>query len=182
MNVSIGEMRPDELAAFVCQALANAGIEVVLTGGACAAIWSRGRYESKDIDFVERGMASRRDVRKVMSSLGFRERGREFEHDETPFTVEFPSGPLAVGDEPVREIQERILKTGRLRLLSPTDCVKDRLAAFYHWKDSQSLEQAAAVVAESPVDLAEVERWSVAEGALTEFTTFRRYIKNAERD
>ena len=29
-----------------------------------------------------------------------------------------------------------------LGLLSPTDCVKDRLAAFYHWKDQQSLEPA----------------------------------------
>ena len=30
-------------------------------------------------------------------------------------------------------------------MISVTDSVKDRLAAFYHWKDQQSLEQAVLI-------------------------------------
>ena len=57
-------------------------------------------------------------------------------------------------------------------LLSPTDCVKDRLAAFYHWKDQQSLEQAVLVARTNEIDLGEVERWSRKEKALPQFRTF----------
>jgi len=35
-----------------------------------------------------------------------------------------------------------------LCLLTPTDCVKDRLAAYFFWNDLQSLGQAVMVVKE----------------------------------
>ncbi len=82
---------------------------------------------------------------------------------------EFPAGPLAVGNEPVAEIIEIEFPTGRLRLLSPTDCVKDRLSAYYHWQDRQCLEQAVLVAAENAVNFSEIERWSEQEGMLKEY-------------
>ena len=39
------------------------------------------------------------------------------------------------------------LLTAFLFGLTPTDAVKDRLAAFFHWSDRQSLEQALATTA-----------------------------------
>jgi len=59
--------------------------------------------------------------------------------------------------------------TGVLRLLSPTDCVKDRLANYYYHGDRQSLEQALLVAKTTPVDLGEIERWSAAEGMAEAF-------------
>jgi hypothetical protein len=88
--------------------------------------------------------------------------------------LEFPSGPLAVGREPVRETVLLHFSTGSLRIISPTDCVKDRLAAYYHWGDRQSLEQAVLVFKDNAVDLREVERWSEAEGKSVQF----QIIKN----
>ncbi len=44
--------------------------------------------------------------------------------------VEFPPGPLAVGVEPVKQVNELKFSTGMLRIISPTDCVKDRLAGY----------------------------------------------------
>lgn len=67
-----------------------------------------------------------------MHSLGFSEKDRYFVHPDTPLFVEFPSGPLGVGDAPVEEIAELDTEAGVLRLLTPTDCIKDRLAAYYH--------------------------------------------------
>ena len=171
---SVAGLPPDELAALVCQALADAGITVTLTGGACVAIWTNGAYLSHDLDFVEQGIVSRREVRKVLISLGFTEKGRYFSHPDSDFLVEFPSGPLAVGDQPVHETAELALKSGTLRLLTPTDCIKDRLAAFFHWNDRQALMQAILVARTRPVDIEEIGRWSIAEGMKEKFAEFER--------
>ena len=53
--------------------------------------------------------------------------------------------------------------------MSPTDCVKDRLAAYYHWGDQQCLVQARLVAEVHEVDFEEVRRWSRVEGKLAEF-------------
>jgi hypothetical protein len=66
------------------------------------------------------------------------------------------------------------LDTGTLRLLSPTDCVKDRLAAYYHWNDRQCLQQAIWVAQERDVDWNEVERWSRQEREMGKFEEFRK--------
>lgn len=169
---TIGKMSPEELAAFVCQSLRDAGITVTLTGGACVAIWTDGQYVSKDLDFIEQGTVPRREIRAVLRRLGFSEYRRYFTHPDTDFVVEFPSGPLAVGNEPVREVSERTTASGVLRLLSPTDCVKDRLAAYFHWGDQEALRQALLVARKQRIDLGEVRRWSLAEGAAAKVEEF----------
>jgi hypothetical protein len=62
-----------------------------------------------------------------------------YEHPATAYTVDFPRGPLAVGGDYVRETA--ILERGdlRRRILIVIDCIRDRLAAFYHWNDYTSL-------------------------------------------
>lgn len=164
------------LAAVVCDRCRKEGIEVVLSGGACVSIYARNRYLSYDLDFVLLESIARKRLRTTMEALGFKPEGRHFRHPKTPFIVEFLLPPLSVGEEPVREIRE--LKRGRsvLRLLSPTDCVKDRLAAFYHWDDRQSLDQAILVCRSVDVDLAEVERWSIAEGKRDGFRAFENAL------
>ena len=51
----IADMSVEELAGLVCETLANASVTATLTGGACVAIWSEGKYVSRDLDFVEEG-------------------------------------------------------------------------------------------------------------------------------
>lgn len=169
---SIKDMSPEELAAFVCQSLADAGIKVTLTGDSCVAVWTAGQYVSKDLDFVEQGTVPRREIRSVLGRLGFREDRRYFVHPDTEFVIEFPSGPLAVGNEPVRSISERVSTTGVLRLLSPSDCVKDRLAAYFHWNDQQALRQAVMVARMQHIDIDEIRRWSNAENEVAKFERF----------
>ena len=73
-------------------------------------------------------------------------------------------------------MKQLVFSTGRLRLLSPTECVKDRLAAYYHWEDRQCLEQAAMVAAENQIDLDEIERWSASEGMSAEFRKISKIL------
>ena len=76
--------------------------------------------------------------------------------------------------EPVLAVEELQLETGTLRLLSPTDCVKDRLAAFNHWNDRQCLQQAVWVTEERQVDGDDLERWSQQEGAMEKLAGLRK--------
>jgi len=176
---AIGKMGRADLAAFVQEHLRGKGIDMVLCGGACVAIYSRGRYVSMDLDMVHAGLKApkRRRVREVMLSLGFSERGRHFTHPESDFLVEFPKGPPSVGEEPVKEIRERREATGILKITSPTDCVKDRLTWFYHDHDRQCLDQAVMVARKCRIDLAEIERWSAGEGRSKEFKGIRDRLR-----
>ncbi len=171
--VSPQTMTTGELAAWVASHLRSRGIDVVLSGGAVVAIYSAGRYVSMDLDFIEESLGTRKKLREVLAEIGWTERNRYFVHADTNYFLEFPTGPLSVGDEPVSRISQLEFPTGLLRLLSPTDCVKDRLAAFYHWKDQQSLEQAVLVASTNAIDLDEVERWSRKEKSLPHFRTFQ---------
>ena len=168
----IEDMSAEDLAGLVCTTLANAGVTVTLTGGGCAAIWSRGKYTSNDLDFIEEGPVPRRRIREALRTLGFHEEGRHFVHDRAKFFVEFPTGPLMVGAQRVENVAVRKTASGDLRLLSATDCVKDRLAAYFHWNDAQSLDVAVLVARTQAIDMNEVERWAISEGHAAKLRVF----------
>jgi hypothetical protein len=169
------------LAALVCDTCLKCGIDVVLSGGACVSIYTKNQYASFDLDFVLRAPVPRKKIRTTMGELGFLEDGRHFRHPENPYIVEFLSPPLSVGDEPVQKINEIQKGKMTLRLLSPTDCVKDRLAAFYHWNDRPSLDQAVLVSLKEDVDLSEVNRWSLNEGMKDKYGLFRKLLAKTSR-
>ena len=168
-----------ELAAIVSEACRASGIEIVLSGGACVSIYTRNRYLSFDLDFVLASAPDRRRVASALEGLGFLKDGRHYRHPKTPYIVEFLSPPLSVGDEPVREVREMRAGKRTFRLLSPTDCVKDRLAAFYFWNDLPSLDQAVLVCRDADVDLREVRRWSVKEEMREKFGLFEKALAEA---
>jgi len=172
----IKNMSQAELAAYIQDSLQKDGIEVVLSGGSAASFYSNNKYVSKDLDLVNTGFAKRSKIKAGMEKLGFQEQGRYFVNPETEFFAEFPAGPLSVGEEPVKEISEFKLATGTLRVVSATDCVKDRLCAFYFWNDQQGLAQAVLVAKNQNVDLKEIKRWSAAEGKEREYETFKQKL------
>lgn len=173
---SIHNMSMEELGAYVCSKLEEHGIKTVLSGGTCVSIYSHGKYTSDDIDLINRYNAREAEITKVMTALGFKEYNRYFIHDDTKFFLEFPRGPLGVGDAPVTDIASKEYETGVLRLLTPTDCIKDRLSAYYHWNDEQSLQQAVWVAKENIFDLQEIESWSENEQEPKKFQIFKSKI------
>ena len=160
----ISEMTRLELACLVSSAFQESGIDVVLSGGSCVSIYSEEKHVSMDLDFVNAAFTKRDRIRSVMNSLGFKEESRYFRHPETDLLVEFPPGPLGVGDEPVKQVDELETETGVLRIISPTDCVKDRLIWYYHDGDTECLRQAILVAEHNAIDLDEIGRWSGVEG------------------
>lgn len=151
-----------DLACFVYEALKNHGIEAILVGGACVSIYSKNRYQSYDLDFV--AYEELKIIEKVLEKYGFKRTGRCFSHDECSYLIDFVNPPIAIGKESIQlfEIQETPL--GSFKMLTPTDCVKDRLASYFHWNDEQALEQALLVAEDRDINIRDVKRWAKAEG------------------
>ena len=174
---AISEMNRVELAGYISGKLIDAGLHAVLSGGSCVSIYSNEQYVSMDLDFVNANLVHRKGFRSVMESLGFTEDSRYFKHPETEYFIEFPPGPLAVGDEPVKEVHEMKTDCGILKILSPTDCVKDRLTWYFYDNDLECLKQAILVAKDHPVDLSEVKRWSEQERMLSKYLDFESHLK-----
>ena len=129
-----------EIAAFVSEALEDAGIDAVLSGGAAVIVYADNPYMTEDLDFVS--SAPTTQIEDVLSKLGFKRHNQRYVvHEETDYLVEFPTGPVAVGSEIIRESAQIETPVGRIKIITPTHRVMDRLAAFYHWNDPQCLDQ-----------------------------------------
>jgi hypothetical protein len=168
-------------AARVAEALARAGIRTVLTGGACAALYSGGKYQSFDLDFILQSSVTARELDKAMGTIGFRRVGSHYQHPRVRFLVEFPAGPLGIGsDLDIRPVLYRIGKSA-LRALSPTDSCRDRLAAFYHWNDRQSLAAAIEIGLRRRVNVEAMREWSARQGATAKYQTFLQGLARARK-
>ena len=117
-----------------------------LVGGAVVAIYTEGLYRSGDLDLIPDDMGRTR-LKEVLAQIGFHpSKSRYFKHPEcSHLFLEFPRGPVEIGEQyPV--VPAEIEVEGRtLRLLSPTDSVKDRLAGYIHWKVRANFEQALLI-------------------------------------
>lgn len=177
-NPSFKKMSCEEIAAFICDHLNQHKISATLTGGACVTIYSKNNYESGDLDFIA-GEVSKDELDPIMKLIGFERTMsmRHYEHPNSPFFVEFPPGPLSVGDELIRSTATLKTKYGALSLLKPEDSVKDRLAAFYHWGDRQSLEQAVLICKNHSINLNIIKKWSENERSLEKYKYFLTALK-----
>ena len=176
----VRDMTRLELAGFVAAECRRRNLNVVLSGGSCVSIYSRGKYVSIDLDFVNVAFAKRALIKATMEALGFPAENRYFRHPDSDILIEFPPGPLGIGEESVKEILEMETGLGILRIISPTDCVKDRLSWFYHGRDTECLEQAVLVAQDSEIDLKEVERWSKAEGKGDAFAQIKNRLRKRQ--
>ena len=107
---------------------------------------------------------------------GFKRVGRCFSHDNCPYVIDFVNPPITVGHEAVREFQTLKTSSGMLQLLSPTDCVKDRLASYFHWNDQQAVEQARLVAESHQIDVKNLKQWAKLEGFSEKLDQFLKSI------
>jgi len=177
------EMSVEEIATLICSYLVKKGMNPVLSGGSCVSIYSNNKYMSHDLDFVMSEF-SLNEIDDVMRELNFSrtKSWRHYENPDCPFLVEFPPTPLAVGEEYLDMKKVAVLKNqyGKLRILKVIDCIKDRLAAFYHWGDRPSMEQAVMVAENHSVSLEELKKWSEGEGSLDKFDIFVENLKRTK--
>ncbi len=149
-------------------------LNAILVGGGCVTVYSENKYISKDLDMVS--FDKTKSIQTALSEIGFIQKGRHFIHPDCQFYLEFPPPPVAIGEETIEKFHKLDPKNA-ISILSPTDCVKDRLAAFYHWGDYQSLDQALLVASQQKIDLKEIARWSKKERQMNGFDIFKSRLK-----
>ncbi|KKM77731.1 hypothetical protein LCGC14_1367050 [marine sediment metagenome] len=167
----------EKLAAIISEKLRKHSIDSILVGGGCVSIYSLNRYQSYDLDYVT--YEDMKKVAKALNELDFYEKGGCFIHKGCDYYIEFVAPPIAIGNEPIVNYEYHQTPLGTIKMLTPTDSVKDRLAAFYHWDDKQSLDQALiiCITIAQKIDIAEIKRWSKHEGHLKKFKIFIEQLK-----
>lgn len=148
------------------------------------SIYTNNEYESGDLDFIS--SAGTNSIAKAIGPLGFVRDGRMFSHPRTPLFVEFPAGPLAIGKQLIRpaDVAEKRTAAGTLRLLTPTQCVMDRLAAYFHCNDPAVAGPGSDGGLEPRLNFSRLEEWAKREGASEKLGTFRKRlggVRPAER-
>lgn len=162
----------NELWRYVAWHLEGAGISTVLVEGAVVSIYTGGLYRSGDLDLIPEDF-DRSRIPGVLNSLGFiSAKSRHFRHPAcNHLVVEFPLGPVSLGDEFPVTPDELVVEGRTLGILSPTDCVKDRMAAFIHWGSRDCFDQAILVcrTQKEQVNLQTVAAWCHREGGTVAF-------------
>jgi hypothetical protein len=166
---------------LVGDVLRRSGIRAVLTGGACASVYAAGGHASVDADFVLVGEVSRRELDAALATIGFKRSGDRYVHPDTEFYIEFPRGPLAIGADDRIQPVEYVSGRRRCLSLSATDSCRDRLAAFFHWNDRQSLGVAVSIALANRINWRLVRRWSAAEGFSRRYEEFLDELRRERR-
>lgn len=180
MKINFKTCTEEELWKFVASHLVRNGIDTVLVGGAVAAIYSNGLYRSGDLDFIHLNLIVK-DLEEVMTKIGFKKMDvRRYMHPECKhILVEFPgSFPVGIGED--YNIKPREVKTAgvKIKIYTPTDCVKDRLAGYIYFKHEENLNQAALVAQYQGVNFARIKLWCKGEDALWAYEAFLQKLKS----
>ncbi len=74
--------------------------------------------------------------------------GRHLTHPAVEWVIEFPTAPIAFGKTEIgmEEVKALETKVGTLRIITPTQCVMDRLTWHFHGNDPQAAKQARMVI------------------------------------
>lgn len=173
-------MKRKEFAAAVVNQLEKHGISCVLVGGACVSIYTDEKHASRDLDFIS--PHSHEAIASALEEIGFEQDGRYFTHKNSELYVEFPSGPVAIGNQtPTKPEGELKVKNTTIVMYSPTQCVMDRLSAWFHWGDRRSLIHALWVCERHPVNLDKIKRWAVKEASIEKYNNFLQEYKKLKK-
>ena len=163
----MNELTLSELAATVATHLKRQGIEVVVVGGSAITAHVPDVYTSMDIDFAVTSGLDRRKISRALLSLGFHERGRVFENPETVYVLDFVADTPYIDQRAISEYVDLSTSAGTFSVYRIEDAIADRVAAFIHWSDSESLDVAERTVAAARERIS----WQFLETALSQIET-----------
>ncbi len=92
--------------------------------------------------------------------------------------IEFPPAPVELGEEYPVYPAEIPVANRILKLLSPTDCMEDRLGTYIHWKLRDCFRQAVLVAMsqQERVDLENLAAWCKRAGGSAAFDELMEHL------
>ncbi len=147
------------------------GIDTILVVDAVVSIYSEGLYRSGDFVFL--GFFNER-LPKALKEISFeRKDSRHFKHPKCKHLfIEFQNPPVGIGDDVNILPSKRKVDSVNIKIFSPTDCVRDRLASYIHFQSRETLDQATLVASKHPCDLKKIKKWCETEGGKPQFEEF----------
>jgi hypothetical protein len=162
----------EELWKYVGYYFSKNSIDMVLVGGSVVSIYSKGRYRSGDLDFVSLSYMENK-VPKLLNDLGFKKDGRVYSNKKCPhLCIDLVSPPLAIGNDYEIKPNEVNYKGKVLKILTPTDCIKDRLASYIYFEARECLDQALLVAQAQKFSKKEVKKWCKEEKMIEAYKEF----------
>jgi hypothetical protein len=169
----------EELWKLVASKLAKNEIDVVLVGGAVVSIYTEGAYISGDLDFVHYDF-SRKKLDQVLKEMGFIQKSRHYIHPDCKHLyLEFSTFPVSIGND-TAIIPDEVEHEGvKIKIYSPTDSVRDRLASYMHFKANDCLDQAIMIAKKHPINLEKINKWCETENTIEAYVEFLRRLKES---
>ena len=178
MKIDLKTCSEEELWKYVATTLAENNIDVILVGGAVVSIYSQGAYKSGDLDFVLYDFSRKELDRVLIEELKFKKEGRYYKHDEcTHLFLEFVSFPASIGEDYNIKPAEVESEGEIIKIFTPTDCVRDRLASYAFFNAEECLDQAVLVAGKHEINYKKVEDWCKSENIRPMFNEFIERVK-----
>jgi predicted nucleotidyltransferase len=136
-----------EVAGAVASHLASKGIEVVVVGGSAITAHLPEVYTSHDIDFAVPTGQGLTEIATALAEIGFLRSGRVYASPDSIYTVDFVGDVPLIEQEPIYDYAKIETPAGMLQVYHIEDAIGDRIAAFVHWSDSESLDVAERALA-----------------------------------
>jgi len=121
----------------------------------------------------------REGLEEAMKEIGFIKKTRHYIHPQCHHLfIDFPgTAPLGIGKDYNIKPEEHLVDGSKIKILSPTDCVKDRLATYMYFHDRDGLDQAVLVAQKHPVNFKSIKKWCANENNLQVFEEFFKLLK-----
>lgn len=179
MNINLKICTEEELWKFIASELSKNDIDVVLVGGAVVSIYSERAYKSGDLDFVLYDF-SRVKLKQVLEELGFtQDGGRHFKHPDCKHLyLEFSSFPASIGNDYDISPDEVSVEGTIIKIFSPTDCVRDRLASYAFFNARECLDQAVLVANKHAINFEKVKAWCESENIVEKYEDFLKEVSH----
>lgn len=178
MKINLKTCTEEQLWKYVATELAKSGIDVILVGGAVVSIYTKGAYKSGDLDFVINDFSRKKLDQVLVNILGFHKEGRFYKHPDCHHLfLEFATFPASIGADYHITPDEVNCEGQIIKILSPTDCVRDRLASYAFFDAMECLEQAVLVAKNHPINFEKVKKWAEVEKIEGAFRAFMDELK-----
>ncbi len=164
-----------EIAVVIAAALNKEGICAVLTGSAAAAIHTRTRNTAGVVDYITTSPVTPKRLEYAMKQLGFSPTPTgAFTHANASFEVRIERGVSDAGVEPDINTQTMQLRSGFVRVLSPTDTCHHQLLQWRAAPNDAVLASAVDLAARCDVDMPALRAWMKKQGILAAWNAFKK--------
>jgi len=174
----------NELWEYVAWFLGKNGISTILVGGSVVSIYTKGAYTSGDLDIVvESYQITFEEIENILKQINFTKTGTRnyFKHPHCDhILIEFMSPPVAIGEDYKIKPREIEIDKVIIKILSPTDCIKDRLASYLYFNARECLDQAGLVASSQTYNIRAIKKWCENEGqnGIAVFEDFKNMVTN----